>query len=167
MCSHQKENTCILLCYFLWRLQKERACGRGGVSPICTMVGKPLWDGASSSSGFCRCFCASCTSTVPRYSPTLFCIHLCLLDPRSDSDFNSSISQLFLSTPSRWCHHVAHLFEQFLIGGFLCLLQGRHMSYDPPEFLPSPSVKIFSPRSWILPQKAFIPLNFPYFPHAI
>lgn len=171
MCSHQKENTCVLFCYFLWRLQKERPCGRG--SHLFARWQRRLWDGARSSSGFCRCFCASCVATVPCHSLTRFCvsrdiIHLCLRDTTNDSEFNSSTSQLFLLTPSRWCHHVVHLFERFLIGGFLCFFRGLHMSYYPAEFLCSLFFRyVFFPTSWILPQKVFIHLNFPYFPHTI
>lgn len=138
MCSHQKENTCVLFCYFLWRLQKERPCGRG--SHLFARWQRRLWDGAGSSSGFCRCFCVSCVVTVPCHSLTRFCvswdiIQLCLRDTTNDCEFNLSISQLFLLTPSRWCHHVVHLFERFLIGGFLCFFRGQHMSYYPAEFL--------------------------------
>lgn len=140
MCSTGKK---IHVSYFavLFEDYRKKEPVEEGLSLVC----RRLWDGASSSSGFCRCFCASCTLTVQRYSLTLFCIHLCLSHTTNYSDFNSTTSQLFLLTPSRWCHHVGHLFERVLIGGYLCLLQGLHMSWSSriPSF---PLYKEFFPQ---------------------
>lgn len=97
--------------------QKETA--EEGLRPVCAPVGQTVWDAAGSSPAFWRCFCLSCTLTVPRCSLTLLCLswdirHLCL----SEKTKGKISIPPFLSCfcwHSRWCHKVMHLFAWFLI----------------------------------------------------
>lgn len=46
-----------------------------GLSPVCTMAGKT---GMEPTAGFCRCFCASCTSTGPHCSENILSCITCV-----------------------------------------------------------------------------------------
>lgn len=124
-------------------------------------AGKTLWDGASSSIGFWRCFCVPCTSTVPCYSPFPQTPRTCVLVTTNDSGFNSSISQLFLLTPSRWCHHVVHLFEGVSYRR-LFMFPSRTAHIQQNSFL-SPLERLFSPHFWNITPESIYTFKFSQF----
>lgn len=63
----------------------------------------------------------------PRSHPDLALLSVCLLHSANALILFLRVSAVSVA-PSRWCHQVAHLQEQFLVGGVLSLFQSLHMS---------------------------------------
>lgn len=160
MCAHQKKNRRVF--YFLSRLQKERAHGRGSLTHLqgrlCEMEPVALLDfggafvyPAHLQSHVTARLCAAFPQT-PR---------TCVLDTTNDSGFNSSISQLFLLTPSRWCHHVVPLFDGVSYRRlFMFLSRTGHIQQN--SFLSSLE-RLFFPHFWNITPESIYTFKFSQF----